>query len=139
MVTINGVLATVASSVGDDLLALGRATEQDGVESPAGLGASPSPATSCCSTTPSPSTRWWSTSRPARVIDDPIVVVHVVSGGGGEAVFPRTVVRAGATSTAGVVEIVVDVDAGLLADLPSRTGTVLRTAGPAARSTSWCR
>ena len=29
------------------------------------------------------------------VIDDPVVVVHVVSGGGGEAVFPRTVIRLG--------------------------------------------
>ena len=46
-------------------------------------------------------------------------MVHVVSGGGGEAVFPRTLVRAGAASRAGVVEIVVDVDAGLLAELPS--------------------
>ena len=33
MVTINGVLATVASSVGDHLLALGRATDQDDMES----------------------------------------------------------------------------------------------------------
>jgi Fe-S cluster assembly protein SufD len=53
------------------------------------------------------------------VIDHPIVIVHVISGGAGEAVFPRTFVRSGAASTAGVVEIVVDVDAGLLADLPS--------------------
>ena len=76
---------------------------------------------------------------PGAVIDDPIVIVHVINGGGGEAVFPRTFVRSGATSTAGVVEIVVDVDAGLLADLPSGTvpPPVDRRAG--ARSTSWCR
>jgi Fe-S cluster assembly protein SufD len=52
-------------------------------------------------------------------IADPIVVVHVVSGSGGDAVFPRTVIRGGAGSTAGVIEIMVDIDAGLLADLPS--------------------
>jgi Fe-S cluster assembly protein SufD len=43
----------------------------------------------------------------------------VVSGSEGEAIFPRTVIRAGAASRAGVIEIIVDADAGLLADLPS--------------------
>jgi Fe-S cluster assembly protein SufD len=33
-------------------------------------------------------------------------------------VFPRTVIRGGPASNAGVIELVVDVDAGLLADLP---------------------
>jgi len=56
-------------------------------------------------------------------VEDPIVIIHVVSGGGGDAVFPRTVVRSGAASEAGVVEIVVDVDTGLLADLPSGAGS----------------
>ena len=89
---------------------------------------------------PSPSTPWWSTSRPDAVIDDPIVIVHVVTGGGAEAVFPRTVVRSGAASEAGVVEIVVDVDTGLLADLPSGTGSsATRPARRGAPSTWWCR
>ena len=88
----------------------------------------------------SPWTPSSSTSLPNAVIDDPIVVVHVISGGGGEAVFPRTVVRSGEASTAGVVEIVVDVDAGLLADLPSGTRLLRRpTAGAGAPSTWWCR
>jgi len=53
-------------------------------------------------------------------IEDPVVVVHIVSGPGGDAVFPRTVIRAGSSSVASVIEIVVDVDAGpgLLAELP---------------------
>ena len=34
--------------------------------------------------------------------------------------FPRTVVRAGAGATAGVIELVVDADTGLLADAPHR-------------------
>jgi Fe-S cluster assembly protein SufD len=54
---------------------------------------------------------------PDTVIDHPIVVVHVVSGCDGKAVFPRTVIHSGASSMAGVVEMVVDVDTGLLADL----------------------
>ena len=82
MVTINGVLATVASSVDDDLLTLGRATEQDDVRGPARFGDLASPATSSCSTMPSPSIPWSSTSPPDAAIEDPIVIVHVVTGGG---------------------------------------------------------
>ena len=45
--------------------------------------------------------------------------MHVVSGAGGTAVFPRTVIRAGAGAEAGVIELVVDADTGLLADVPT--------------------
>jgi Fe-S cluster assembly protein SufD len=122
VVTINGVLATVSSSVGEQVLTLGRVTEQDDTAPLLG-----------------------SVIRDPRdfvllndafavdplvvdvaanaVIDDPIVIVHMISGSGGKAVFPRTVVRGGEGSTAGVVEIVVDVDAGLLADLPLGSGS----------------
>jgi Fe-S cluster assembly protein SufD len=49
-------------------------------------------------------------------VPDPVVIVHVVSGAAGTAVFPRTVVRTGIGATAGVIEIVVDADTALLAD-----------------------
>jgi Fe-S cluster assembly protein SufD len=54
--------------------------------------------------------------RPGATVADPVVIVHVVSGAGGTAVFPRTVVRAGEGTSAGVIELVVDADTGLLAD-----------------------
>jgi Fe-S cluster assembly protein SufD len=118
IVTIDGVLATVASSVGDHLLTLGRVTELPDVEDVLG------------SVVTDP--RDFVLLNDAFAVDplvvdiaagafiaDPIVIIHVVSGTGGLAVFPRTVVRAGAGSEAGVIEIVVDADAGLLADLAS--------------------
>jgi len=51
-------------------------------------------------------------------IADPIVVVHVITATAGSAVFPRTIVRSGPGSQAGVVEIVLDPTAGLIAALP---------------------
>ena len=118
MVTIDGVLATVASTVGDRLLSLGRATERDDAEDVLG------------SVVTDP--RDFVLLNDAFSVDplvidiaagatiaDPIVVIHVVSGGPDLAVFPRTVIRGGAGSVAGVIEIVVDADAGLLGDLPS--------------------
>jgi Fe-S cluster assembly protein SufD len=118
MVTINGVLATVASSVGDDALALGRLAEHGAGEQLFG------------SVVGDP--RDFLLLNDAFAIDplvidvaagvtveDPVVVVHVLSGAGGHAVFPRTVIRGGERSHAGIIEIVVDVDTGLLADLPS--------------------
>jgi Fe-S cluster assembly protein SufD len=59
---------------------------------------------------------------PGVVIDHPVVVVHVVSGGGGTATFPRTFIRAGPGSRSGVIELVVDSDTTLLADLPAPAG-----------------
>ena len=117
IVTINGVLATVGSSVSDTALTLGRVTEQDEQDTLLG------------SVVPTPRefvllNEAFSVDplvvdvAPGVHIDDPIVIVHVVSGGGGEAVFPRTVIRGGAGSSSAVVEIVVDVDTGLLSDLP---------------------
>ena len=119
VVTINGVLATLASTVGDDVVSLGRAADHAEGAALLGGGARPTPTTSRCSTTPSPSIRWWSTCSRRRIVADPVVVVHVVTGAAGGAVFPRTVVRAGAGAAAGVVEIVVDADTGLLAGAPT--------------------
>jgi Fe-S cluster assembly protein SufD len=122
MVTINGVLATVASSVADDALTLGRVTEHAEAEDLFG------------SVITDPHEFLLLNDAFAidpliidigdgAVIEHPVVVVHVVSGAAGEAVFPRTIIRGGSASTAGVVEIVVDVDSGLLADLPSSPTT----------------
>ncbi len=46
-----------------------------------------------------------------------------------DAVFPRTVIRAGVGSRAAVIEIVVDIDTGLLADLPF-AGRLAGAGGP---------
>ncbi len=118
MITIDGVLATVASSVPEDVIALGRISEWD--DAPDVLG----------SVVGDP--REFLLLNDAFAVDplvidiaegasvtEPVVVVHVVGGRGGSAVFPRTVIRSGRGSKAGVIEIVVDVDAGLLAGLPS--------------------
>ncbi len=122
MVTINGVLATVSASVSDQVLALGRATEQDDVLSQLGSVISDPRDFVVLNDAFAVDPLVVDVARDA-VIDDPIVIVHMISGSGGRAVFPRTVVRGGEASTAGEVEIVVDVDAGLLADLPPATGT----------------
>ncbi|HEY5108149.1 MAG TPA: SufD family Fe-S cluster assembly protein [Acidimicrobiales bacterium] len=118
VVTIDGVLATLSSSVGDDLVSLGRATDHpEGADLLGTVLTDP---------------RDFPLLNDAFAIDpvvidvqaganvaDPIVVVHVVSGVAGVAVFPRTVVRAGVGATAGVIELVVDADTGLLADVPT--------------------
>jgi Fe-S cluster assembly protein SufD len=118
VVTIDGVLATLSSSVGDELVSLGRAT--DHAEGADLLG------------TVLTDPHDFPLLNDAFAIDPividvqagaavahPIVVVHVVSGAAGVAVFPRTVVRAGAGATAGVIELVVDADTGLMADAPT--------------------
>jgi len=120
LVTINGVLATVASFVGDDLLALGRVTEHGEAESLLGSVVT-DPREFLLLNDAFSADPVVVDVRPGAVIDDPIVVVHVVSGPGGHALFPRTVVRAGEGSKAGLVEIVIDIDTGLLADLPPAT------------------
>ena len=115
VVTIDGVLATLASTVGDDLVSLGRAA--DHAEGPALLGAVLGDAhdfpllNDAFAVDP-----LVVDVRPGARVDDPIVVVHVISGASGTAVFPRTVVRTGEGSTAGVIELVVDAATGLLAD-----------------------
>ncbi len=120
MVTINGVLATVASSVGDDHLTLGRAAEWGDAE--AVLGSVLGDPRDFLLLNDAFAVDPLVVDVAAGVdIDDPVVVVHVVGGGAGTAVFPRTVVRSGTGSRASVIEIVIDVDAGLLAGLPSES------------------
>ncbi len=60
--------------------------------------------------------------RPGAVVRHPVVIVHVVDGAAGDAVFPRTVVRAGASAQAGVVEVLVDSGTGLLDGVTDRPG-----------------
>jgi Fe-S cluster assembly protein SufD len=118
VITIDGVLATLASTAGDDQVSLGRAT--DHAEGSTLLGGVLGDA------------RDFPLLNDAFAIDpvvvdvqpgaslaDPVVIVHVVSGAGGTAVFPRTVIRAGAGAEAGVIELVVDAETGLLADVPT--------------------
>ncbi len=118
VVTINGVLATVSSTVGDDVVSLGRAG--DHAEGSTLLGGVLADAhdfpllNEAFAIDPVVVD-----VQPSAVVADPVVVVHVVTGAAGGAVFPRTVVRAGAGSAAGVVEIVVDADSGLLAGTPT--------------------
>jgi Fe-S cluster assembly protein SufD len=54
--------------------------------------------------------------RSQSVVEAPIVVVHVVDGSSDETgtVFPRTVIRAGDSARAGVVEMIVDLTDGVL-------------------------
>ena len=130
MVTFNGVLATVASSVDDRLLTLGRITEHAEGETLLGEVASSARDFVLMNDAFAVDPLLVDIA-PGAVIDDPVVIVHTVSGAGREAVFPRTVVRTGTGSRAGVIEIVVDADTGLLADRPS-TGAP----GAGRRSTS---
>ena len=115
MVTIDGVLATVATTASDDLLTVGRAVDHD--EGDALLGtvlADPHDfplLNDAFAVDP-----MVIDVRPGAAVADPVVVVHVVSGSAGAAVFPRTVVRAGAGCAVGVIELVVDAATGLLAD-----------------------
>ncbi len=123
IVTINGVLATVASSVADDVLAIGRLTERS--DGPELLGSVVSDRRDFLLLNDAFAVDPLVVDvAPGVELENPVVVVHVISGAGGEAVFPRTVVRVGAASVANVVEIVVEVDAGLLAELPSLPAAV---------------
>ncbi len=121
VVTIDGVLTTVSSSVDDGALTVGRVTEH--AEAAGLLGSVVhDPADFLLLNDAFAPDPLVVDIAPDTTIGDPIVIVHVVSGRTGSAVFPRTVIRAGASSAAGVVEIVVDVDSGLLAPVPG-TGT----------------
>lgn len=115
VVTINGVLATVSSSIDEDTLTLGRATDRPDEPVLGSVISDPHDfvlLNDAFATDP-----LFVDIAPDAVIEHPIVVVHVVSGSDGKAVFPRTVIHSGGSSVAGVVEIVADVDTGLLADL----------------------
>jgi Fe-S cluster assembly protein SufD len=123
------VLATVASSTDESLLSLGRAGEQeDGGDLLGSVVGDPhdyvllndafvaDPLVIDVA--------------PRATIDNPVVVIHAVSGSGGEAIFPRTVIRAATGSRASVVEIVVDVDDPLLAELGGTAAPANRVARP---------
>ena len=113
MVTINGVLASVASTAPDDSIVLGRLAEH------------PEAAGLLGSVTTQPGDFVLLNDAfavdplvidvaPGATVVDPVIVVHLVAGAHVQAVFPRTVVRAGAGSSAAVVEIVVAADTDLL-------------------------
>ena len=115
VVTIDGVLATLASTVGDDLLSLDRAADHAEGESLLGTvlgGAHDFPLLNDAFTADPVVVD----VQPGAVVDAPVVIVHVISGMAGSATFPRTVVRMGAGASAGVIELVVDAVTGLLAD-----------------------
>jgi Fe-S cluster assembly protein SufD len=115
VVTLDGVLATLATTTDEDLLTVGRAAdhEEGGTLLGAVLG---SPHDFPLLNDAFAIDPVILDVRPGADVADPVVVVHVVSGAAGNAVFPRTVVRAGAGSSAGVIELVVDAETGLLAD-----------------------
>ena len=114
IVTLDGVLATLAATVGDDVLSIGRITDHpDGAEllgSVLGDSRDFPLLNDAFAIDPV-----LVDVRPGASVADPVVIVHVVSGVSGSAVFPRTVVRSGDGSSAGVIEIVVDAEGGLLA------------------------
>ena len=114
VVTIDGVLATLASTAGDDDVLLGRAVDHGEGESLLGtvLG---DPHDFPLLNDAFAIDPVVVDVRPGRSVADPIVIVHVVSGAAGTAVFPRTVVRTGPGASAGVIELVVDATTGLLA------------------------
>jgi Fe-S cluster assembly protein SufD len=58
---------------------------------------------------------------PRAVVEAPVVVVHVVDGSNETSgtVFPRTVIRAGDSAQAGVVELIVDLAGGVLGGVES--------------------
>ncbi len=134
VVTVNGVLATLSTALDDRVLTVGRITDH-----PAGRGLIGSVASNPHDF-PLLSDAFAIDPlvidvHPGATVTDPLVIVHVVTGLADTAVFPRTFVRAGEGSTAAVVEILVDADAGVLVD-PSAAG--MRATGPPA-SSWWCR
>ena len=130
VVTIDGVLATLASTVDDDLLALDRAADHPDGRSLLGavLGDARDFPLLNDAFAADPVVV---DVRPGAVVAAPVVIVHVVSGAAGTAVFPRTVVRVGEGASAGVIELVVDAVTGLLAD--GHTGWAAGTEVPAER------
>jgi Fe-S cluster assembly protein SufD len=131
MVTVDGVLATVASAVDDRLLALGRLSELD--RSGTLLGSVVSDPHEFQLLNDAFATEPLVVDiAPGATVDEPIVVVHVVTGAEGDALFPRTVVRAGAGSVAGLVEIAVGTGTALLADGTAPAATPVVQPGAAA-------
>jgi Fe-S cluster assembly protein SufD len=115
VVTVDGVVATVATTVGEDRLALGRAADHDELEAILGSVAT-EPRDFLLLNDAFLVDPVLVDVRPGAVIEEPIVVVHVLTGGEGTATFPRTIVRSGSGSKADVVELTVEADVGLLVD-----------------------
>ncbi|HWD51459.1 MAG TPA: SufD family Fe-S cluster assembly protein [Acidimicrobiales bacterium] len=122
IVTVNGVLASV-SQPDDDRLTVGRITAHPEAEALLGSIATDPADFVLLSDAFAPDPVAVDIA-PGATIEDPVVVVHVVSGSGGDAVFPRSMIRGSASSVASVIEIAVDADTGggLLAEL-APTGT----------------
>jgi Fe-S cluster assembly protein SufD len=114
VVTINGVLATLSATVDDDVVSLGRVADHAEGDSLLGSVLADPHDFPLLNDAFAVDPLVIDVQAGARAVD-PVIVVHVVTGAPGGAVFPRTVVRAGAGSAASVVEIVVDADSGLLA------------------------
>ncbi len=118
VVTVNGALATLSTALDDRVLTVGRATDHpEGRDLIGSVASDPHD---------------FPLLNDAFAIDplvidvqagatvtDPLVIVHVVTGPAGGSVFPRTFVRAGVGSTAAVVEILVDANAGVLGHPPA--------------------
>ncbi len=115
VVTIDGALATVASELGDEILRVGRIAETDEVEPMLGSVAD-APRDFVALNDAFVIDPVVVEVQREKVIEDPVVIVHLVSGGAGAAVFPRTVIHACSGSTIEVVEFVVEAGAGFLAD-----------------------
>ncbi len=114
VVTIDGVLATLATTVPEDMVSLGRVT--DHVDGERILGSVLTDPHDFPLLNDAFAIDPIVVDVPAgAAVTDPVVIVHVVSGDAGSAVFPRTVVRAGTGASAGVIELVVDAETGLLA------------------------
>jgi Fe-S cluster assembly protein SufD len=118
MVTINGVLATVACTAPDESISMGRLTEHPEADRLLGSVAS-NPHDFVLLNDAFVTDPLVIDVAPDTVLEDPVVVVHVTNGPDDLAIFPRTVIRCGSSSRASVVEMVVDVESGLLADLPT--------------------
>lgn len=115
IVTINGVLATVATSVDDAVATWGRATGHP--DAPALLGSVVAdPHDFVLLNDAFAIDPLVVDVQPGAVVADPLVVVHVVSGSTAAATFPRTMVRCGPGAKAAVVEIVVDAESSLLGE-----------------------
>ena len=115
VVTIDGVLATVSTGGTEGILTLGRITEHS--EGDRLLGST------LTDPTDFPLLNDAFVVDPVVVdvvegarLEDPIVLVHLVTGRADLAVFPRAVVRIGRGSTAAVVELFVESGVGLLPD-----------------------
>jgi Fe-S cluster assembly protein SufD len=120
VVTVNGIPLTVDHSTDEDVLAVDHASRSSGAEALLGSVAT-APTDFVLLNDAFAVDPLIIDVAPGARIDDPVVVVHVISHADGLAVFPRTVIRGGASSKASVIEMVLDAGSGLLASLPGPT------------------